>query len=172
VHSLLALLANPEACAARIAELRARLVAAEEGITALAAEREPFDADIREGHAALVAEKDALVDRHVAVVEKRKTFEPRRSRISELYGSWRNIGESDFVCNGIQAPQLGDPLTKARRAYGKLPAPAAPAMVMGDGFERPEHWSQPAMASHDQQPSARPPATRAERRRAVRNGVA
>ena len=119
-RELLTIIANPERHATLVAELLARIASAEEGIAAIDSEREPFDADIRDQTAALTLEGDALVERHVAVIAKQKTIQPRRNRIAELCAAWRNHMEPDLVCRDLQSPLGGSPLFKARKAYGKI----------------------------------------------------
>jgi hypothetical protein len=121
-RELLAIIASPERHAALVGELKARIAAAEEGAAALIGERKTFDADIRERTAALASEHAALVDRHVAVVEKCKTLQQRRDRLAELSAAWRNIGEDDDVCRGFRDPEHSG-LHKARCAYGLIDEP-------------------------------------------------
>ena len=169
-RELLAIIASPERHAALIGELRARIAAAEEGAAALTGGRETFDAAVREQTAALNLESDGLADRHVAIIEKRKTLAPRRDAIFKLHSAWQNLGETENVFRGLQNPQHGDAVTKALRGYNKLPAPPL-EQAEDHGFDRPAHWLPPPMASHDSPRSVRPPATRTERRRARHRGI-
>jgi len=179
-RELLAIIASVGRHAVLVAKLKARITTAEDGVAALVGARETFDAEIRERTAALEGEDERWLDCHVAVIEKRKALEPRRARIAELHREWVNQGENDYVCRGLQSPQLGSAVYKAKLAHGKIPEPSAPLeQAQGDGFDRPAHWSMsapdiepPTMASHDKQASIRSPVTRAERRRARHHGLA
>jgi hypothetical protein len=183
-RKLLAILASPERHAALVSELKARIAAAEEGAAALVGEREAFDAALSERSAALKLEGEALSDRHVTVVAKQRELGPRRDRLAELHGAWVNQGENDYVCRGLQSPQLGSSLFKARAAYGKLPPAPAPVQdIFPEYNDNPRTDDQgvpfPEQTTLTRGHASRPPTTspipaptsRASRRRAIAGGL-
>jgi hypothetical protein len=149
--------------------LKARLAAAADGDAALAAERVAFDSSMSEATAALVSERESLMDRYIATDVKERELKPRRERISVLYRAWQFIGEDAEVCRGFKAPQF-DALTKALQAHGKLSPPNAPPDAHFSEV-RPGYWSNSSAAAPDNRRSTPPPQTRAERRRAHHQGV-
>jgi hypothetical protein len=121
--ALLLLLADTARFEAAMAGLQRRLAAAVEGAGVLAKRRESLSADHDRALAPCAANEVELDARLDEVLAAQKSCNQRLSRISELEGAWRYIGETEMVTSGLQSPYWSA-LQKAQASHGRTAPPA------------------------------------------------